>query len=136
MKSEKEISTTFEEAVNVFDYGRAVVMFQARLPADFWESMTIYQRVQVYTASFGSANDELAKKMLHRISNSSFDFSGWKNIYGWAPPNSELQLIAKAKMIETAGTVEHWQAVYHLAPPDGDHKKIALEKIEQLTPKK
>lgn len=68
----------------------------------------------------------------YKMAHVPIDFIGWQEIYGWAPPNSDLQALALAKMIELASTAEHWKVVYLLGPADSDHKKIALEKIDQL----
>src|SRR3989338_9508914 len=114
---------TFEETVRTFDFGRAVFMFQNCLPTSFWEGMTIRQQVLVYAASAGSANNELAKTMFNKLANTSADFAGWQEIYGWAPPNSDLQILARDRMVELSITAEHWEVVYHLGLPDGDHKK-------------
>ena len=132
MEDKKALGMTFEETARTFDYGRAVVMFQNRLPVDFWENMTIHQQVLVYEASAGSANKELAETMFNKLANTSIDFASWQEIYGWAPPNSDLQVLARAKMVELAGATGEWEAVYNLGPSDGGHKKIALENIARL----
>jgi len=135
MQDRNTFSMAFEEAVRTFDYGRAVVMFQKRLPASFWREMTIQQQVLVYAASSSIAGNELANMMFHKLASTPTDFSGWKDVHDRAPHGSDLQILARAKMVESATTIEEWQVVYLLGPADGDHKKIALEKIDQLAKK-
>jgi hypothetical protein len=94
--------------------------------------MTTYQQVLVYAASATTAGNELAKLMFCKLSNTPLDFAGWKEIYGWAPPNSDLQALALTKMVEMASAPEQWEAVYVLGPVGGNHKAIALKKIRQL----
>lgn len=124
---------TFEEAVVAFGYGKAVVMFKEHLPISFWEDMDIQQQVLVYIASSSAVSNELAEKIFYKLASTPIGFLGWREIYYWATPNNDLQALARAKMVELASTLEHWQIVYNLSPPDGDHKKIACEKIGQLT---
>lgn len=133
MERKKDLNMSFEEAVRVFSYGRAVVMFRKRLTADFWEKTTIRQQVEIYCAAAGMAgNHEFTQMILLKLASTRLDFSEWRNVYDWALAKSDLQALAISKMLELASTVEQWQVVYLLGPSDGDHKKIALKKIEQL----
>ena len=80
-----------------------------------------------------TSDDKSEKEIFYRIANSLTDFDGWREIFGWAPPGSDMQALALTKMVDLASTFLEWEAVYAIATTGSDQRRIALEKIRQFS---
>ena len=104
---------------------RRLAMSNATMPK-------IHEYVTFYKAFLDAGDHKRATEMFYLVCDTPIEFDGWREIFGWAPPKSDLYVIALSQMLHKATTLEQWQLVYDMSP-NSDHKKIAREKIGQLS---
>ncbi len=115
------------------DFGLAVVVFQKKLPQDFFERLTFEQWLRVYDKALSGS--KLEKTALRKVSESAKTFEQWLRVYDKAPPVSKLKKTALEKMSELAETFDQRLRVYDRAPPGSKLEKTALEKMLELVNK-
>lgn len=92
----------------------------------------VHQLVSAYAAAKAAGDEKSEMEIFYKIANSPIDFDGWREIFGWAPPASDLQALTMTKMVELASTFSEWEAVCAIAPAGSDQHRIAHEKARQF----
>lgn len=92
----------------------------------------VHRLVSAYAAAKAASDDKSEMEIFYKIANSSIDFDGWREIFGWAPPASDLRALALIKMVELASMLSEWETVCAIAPAGSDQRRIAQEKTRQF----
>ena len=133
LQGKKEPVAIFEEIIKALDYGTAVVLLKDYLPAHFWANMTICQQVMAYEASSDAGCIELKNMMFNKLARVPNDFAVWHEIFNWVLPDSGLRTLAQVRMVASAKTVEQWEILSLLSQPNTDNRKLALEKVTEIS---